>query len=167
MTNGAAWRHARPHSQPRQHTMSQRIDTATAADLPRLLAVWEAAVRATHDFLGEDDIQFYKRMLCEQYFHLVRLDCLRDAYGRVLGYLGTAEDRVEMLFVDPQVHGRGIGKALLRHAIEQRGARLVDVNEQNPQALAFYLSQGFRQIGRSPLDGADKPFPLLHLRLDD
>lgn len=145
--------------------MTYRIDPAQIADRPRLIEVWEAAVRATHHFLPEDDIQFYKRMLREQYLDLVTLSCLRDADGRVQGFAGTAEDRLEMLFVDPAAHGRGFGKALLRHAIEQHGTRLVDVNEQNPGAVAFYLSQGFEQIGRSPLDGADKPFPLLHLRL--
>jgi putative acetyltransferase len=134
-------------------------------DRPRLLEVWEAAVRATHHFLAEEDILFYRRMLAEQYFDLVRLTCLRDDNGRIQGFAGTAEDRLEMLFVDPAAHGRGFGKALLHHAIDHDGVRLVDVNEQNPDAVAFYLSQGFEQIGRSALDGADRPFPLLHLRL--
>lgn len=145
--------------------MTYRIDPAQIAERPRLIEVWEAAVRATHHFLPEDDIQFYKRMLREQYLDLVTLSCLRDGDGRVQGFAGTAEDRLEMLFVDPSAHGQGFGKALLRHAIEHHGTCLVDVNEQNPSAVAFYLSQGFEQIGRSPLDGADKPFPLLHLRL--
>lgn len=141
------------------------LGAVDGTDRPALLQVWEAAVRATHHFLAEEDIQFYRRMLAEQYFDLVRLTCLRDERGQVLGFCGTAEDRLEMLFVDPAQHGHGLGKALLRHAIEHDGVRLVDVNEQNPGALAFYLAQGFEQIGRSALDGADRPFPLLHLRL--
>jgi putative acetyltransferase len=141
------------------------LGAVDGTDRPRLLEVWEAAVRATHHFLAEEDIRFYRRMLGEQYFDLVRLTCLRDEQGRVQGFAGTAEDRLEMLFVDPTAHGRGFGKALLHHAIDHDGVRLVDVNEQNPGAVAFYLSQGFEQIGRSPLDGADRPFPLLHLRL--
>ncbi len=144
-----------------------RLDAVDGTDRPRLLEVWEAAVRATHHFLPEDDLQFYKRMLRDRYFDLVELTCLRDEDGGLQGFSGTAEDRLEMLFVHPNCHGRGFGKALLRHAIDQHGVRLVDVNEQNPSAVAFYLSQGFEQIGRSPLDGADKPFPLLHLRLRD
>jgi putative acetyltransferase len=141
------------------------LGAVDGTDRPRLLEVWEAAVRATHHFLAEEDIQFYRRMLGEQYFDLVRLTCLRDEQGRVQGFAGTAEDRLEMLFVDPTAHGRGFGKALLHYAIDRDGVRLVDVNEQNPGAVAFYLSQGFEQIGRSALDGADRPFPLLHLRL--
>jgi hypothetical protein len=45
------------------------------------------------------------------------------------------------------------------------GATTLDVNEQNPQAVGFYLHQGFRITGRSPLDGLGKPYPLLHLAL--
>jgi putative acetyltransferase len=45
------------------------------------------------------------------------------------------------------------------------GASTVDVNEQNPQAVGFYLHEGFQQVGRSPLDGLGKPYPLLHLSL--
>ena len=53
---------------------------------------------------------------------------------------------------------------LLAHARRLKGALSVDVNEQNPQALAFYLQCGFVQVGRSPLDPAGRPFPILHLR---
>lgn len=70
-----------------------------------------------------------------------------------------------MLFVDPDSHGQGIGKRLLADAVTRLGAQAVDVNEQNPRALGFYLGQGFRVECRSPLDDGGRPFPLLHLRL--
>jgi len=41
----------------------------------------------------------------------------------------------------------------------------VDVNEQNPEAVGFYLHIGFVQTGRSPLYGEGHPLPLLHLSL--
>ncbi|MGE8500224.1 MAG: GNAT family N-acetyltransferase [Pseudomonas sp.] len=146
--------------------MTYRIDTPTEVDFPRMLEVWEAAVRATHDFLPEIDIQLIRPLLSSQYFPNLTLTCIRDSSGQVVGFLGGAEGKVEMLFVDPATHGQGIGRALLQHAIEQHGAYLVDVNEQNPKALGFYLSQGFVVESRSPLDGGGRPFPLLHLRLE-
>ena len=45
------------------------------------------------------------------------------------------------------------------------GATLVDVNEQNEQAVGFYLKMGFTVTGRSPLDAQGKPYPLLHMAL--
>lgn len=146
--------------------MTTAIENLTAlspADRQRLVEVWEAAVRATHDFLSEDDIQFFRPLVRDAYLDSVRLACLRDAEGQIAGFVGTDGEKVEMLFVDPTQHGRGIGRALMEHALEQ-GARTVDVNEQNPQAVGFYRHLGFVQYGRSAVDGSGKPFPILHLR---
>jgi putative acetyltransferase len=140
----------------------ERID---ANDRQRLVEIWEAAVRATHHFLGEDDIQFFKPLVRDAYLDSVKLACSRDADGYIQGFIGTAEGTVEMLFVDPMRHGQGIGRELLRHAIDHEGATAVDVNEQNPQAVGFYLRMGFEVASRSELDGSGKPFPILHLRL--
>jgi hypothetical protein len=91
------------------------IDTTKARDLPRLLAVWESSVRATHSFLTEADIHSLS--------------------------------------------------PLVEFAIRVLGADQVDVNEQNQSAIGFYLHLGFRQIHRLPVDGAGKPFPIVHLAL--
>ncbi len=39
------------------------------------------------------------------------------------------------------------------------------MNEQNEQAVGFYLKMGSEVEGRSEHDGFGKPYPLLHLRL--
>ncbi|MCO6056496.1 GNAT family N-acetyltransferase [Pseudomonas sp. MOB-449] len=143
----------------------ETLDTLSPADRQRLVDIWEDAVRATHHFLCEDDIQFFKPLVRDAYLDSVRLACLRGDAGRIVGFVGTAEDRVEMLFVDPARRGKGIGRTLMEHAIAL-GARNVDVNEQNPQAVGFYLRLGFVQYDRSPVDGLGKPFPILHLRKD-
>ena len=39
------------------------------------------------------------------------------------------------------------------------------MNEQNPQALGFYLRMGYQITGRDALDPTGKPFPILHLSL--
>ena len=142
-----------------------RIETPAAAELPRLVEIWEAAVRATHDFLPEADLQLIKPLLISQYFPNVQLTCIRDEQGEIAGFGGYADGKVEMLFVAPEAHGKGLGKALLLDAINRLGATQVDVNEQNPRAVVFYLSQGFAVADRSPLDGGGRPFPILHLKL--
>ena len=62
-------------------------------------------------------------------------------------------------------HGQGVGKRLMRHAIDVLGATRVDVNEQNPQAVGFYQHLGFVVTDRSRLDGGGRPFPILHMKL--
>ena len=141
------------------------ITRATESDFPEIGEVWEASVRATHDFLTEADIAFLRPLILNEYLAAVELRCVRDADGRLLGFIGVAGENVEMLFLAPQSRGRGLGRALMRVAVDELGARRVDVNEQNPAALGFYEHLGFKVVGRSPVDGQGKPFPLLHLEL--
>ncbi|TBR36758.1 MULTISPECIES: GNAT family N-acetyltransferase [Dyella] len=141
------------------------IRTALLSDHPELFRVWESAVRATHHFLAEEDIVFFRAML-PQAFSLLDVQMINDRDG-ALGFIGTHGHRIEALFVDPGHHGQGIGRQLLDHVIATApgAAWEVDVNEQNPQAAGFYEHYGFRQVGRSALDSSGRPFPLLHLAL--
>lgn len=132
----------------------------------QLVDVWHRSVRATHHFLTEEDISFFYTMVSGGALTGVEIWTAVDQEGKPLGFIGLDGPKVEMLFVDPQSHGQGVGKALLAHAVELKGSELeVDVNEQNEGAHAFYLKFGFEAIGRSPLDGSGKPYPLLHLKL--
>lgn len=133
-------------------------------DNPRLLALWERSVRATHDFLAEADIDALRPQVRDVYLDAVEIWVFEDADG-LAGFVGLADAQVEMLFLEPARRGQGIGTRLLDHARGLRGALTVDVNEHNPQAHGFYRRYGFVDIGRSPLDGQGRPFPLIHMAL--
>lgn len=133
------------------------------ADYSALVDLWERSVRATHAFLSEDDISEIKSKLASEYFPAVDIHIL-DVNGIPAGFIGVAGDKIEMLFIDSVCQGKGYGTALLDFAIG-KGAKLVDVNEQNPAALGFYESKGFRTVSRDPTDDAGRPFPILHLSL--
>lgn len=141
------------------------IRQAANADHPLLLDIWLRAVRATHHFLQQADIEALLVQLRDVYLPAVELWIAQDLKGGPLGFIGLNESHVEMLFIEPHRRGEGIGRALLDHARSSRGQMSVDVNEQNPEAVGFYLHYGFIQTGRSPLDGEGRPFPLLHLSL--
>lgn len=47
-----------------------KIDSVNAEDYPELLAVWENSVRATHDFITEDDIAFLSQLLSSKRFRM-------------------------------------------------------------------------------------------------
>jgi len=131
----------------------------------RAVDVWEESVRATHDFVSDEEIGFFRPLVRAGLPAIRQLVGLRDAHGQLVGFLGAAESKVEMLFLHPSVRGRGGGRQLLEHAVDTFGAVLVDVNEENPQAVGFYLHNGFQVVGRSELDSTGKPHPILHLRL--
>ncbi|MEX3776555.1 acetyltransferase [Pseudomonas sp. MYb118] len=141
------------------------IRQGTVADYPLLLDIWLRAVRATHHFLQASDIDALLPQLRDHYFPAVELWVAVDTEDRPQGFLGLNESHVEMLFIDPDLRGQGIGSALLDHARKSHKVLSVDVNEQNPEAAGFYRHYGFVQTGRSPLDGEGRPFPLLHMSL--
>jgi len=143
------------------------ISAAVKEEYPEIVEVWEASVRATHDFLSEDDIQFFKPLILNEYLSAVELRCIKNDAGNILGFIGVAKGKIEMLFVHPDWRGQGIGKLLLNYAVNDVGATKVDVNEQNPLAVGFYEHLGFRVTGRSLVDGMGKPFPLLHMQLSN
>lgn len=146
----------------RQHSV---IYTPKSSDYPRLAQIWEASVRATHDFLPDSYIDRLKNLVLTRYLDAVMLICTKDSRQRITGFAGVVAGKVEMLFIDPQHRGQGLGRQLLGYAIEHLNAEELDVNEQNPQALGFYLKQGFEVIGRTEHDGLGQPYPLLHMRL--
>lgn len=130
-------------------------------DYPALVAIWERSVRASHDFLDDDSIEEIKDALIPDYFPNVELYALSDN-DSLVGFIGLHGNMIEMLFIDSEARGRGYGSALIAFAFE-KGATRVDVNEQNPSALAFYRAKGFKIIGRDATDDAGRPFPILHL----
>lgn len=133
-------------------------------DYEAMTRVWLAAVRATHHFLSEEDIDFYHGRLPGLYMPHVDLYAIRDG-GECRAFIGLSPGMVEMLFVHPDDMGRGYGSALLDFACKTMGIKRVDVNEQNERALAFYLHRGFHVTGRDATDSEGKPYPILHLEM--
>lgn len=145
--------------------MKYILTNARPDDYDDLIELWEASVRASHDFLSEADIMELRPQILSTYFSAVALSCIKDTTDTILGFSGVADGKLEMLFVAPEARGQGIGKTLCQHAITQQHVHSVDVNEQNQAASAFYQHLGFKIIARSPLDPQGKPYPILHLSL--
>lgn len=141
------------------------VTSYRALDHAKLVAIWERAVRATHTFLAEEDIVFYKSVVSEALLGMEVWEAV-DSAGEPVAFMGLDGKHIEMLFVDVDQHGQGVGRMLVTHAIDLKGNDIkVDVNEQNEGAARFYTRMGFVQTGRSELDGSGNPFPILHLEL--
>lgn len=148
---------------PARRSIAINIRQAQVADFPVLLSIWEQSVRATHDFLCEQDIQALIPVVRDQALPNLEVWVLCTGQGVPAGFMGLDDNNLEALFIAPGYFRRGYGKAMLAHARALKGALQVDVNEQNPDAVAFYLANGFEITGRSATDGQGQPFPLLHL----
>lgn len=144
--------------------MQTHIRQPQLAEYPSLLELWEASVRATHDFLSEKDIEFY-RPLVATYLPMLEVSCVAEGQS-IKGFIATGDQMIQALFIHPDARGKGIGKKLIDHAVVEKNITRVDVNEQNEQAIGFYEYLGFRMVGRSELDGAGKPYPILNMELN-
>ena len=163
--------------------MIEHLPQPSPAELDALTALWEASVRATHDFLSEEDIPFFRQMVRNEALPGTTLYVIRESagaektggcrrksggagkFGGFTAFAGVAGDMLEMLFVAPGARGKGFGRQLVNYVTRHCGVRRVDVNEQNPQAAGFYERMGFRTAGRDAADPSGRPYPILHMEL--
>ena len=139
------------------------IKNTASTQHSQLLNLWEKSIRATHDFLNEQQILQIKQLIIHHhYFDHVQLFHVEHEQ-KIVGFLGLAYEKIEMLFIDPQYFFQGIESNLIDYAVSL-GMKAVDVNEQNKTALNFYQQHGFQQIARSEMDAEGNPLPILHLR---
>lgn len=129
-----------------------------------LLQLWEASVRATHDFLTESEIARIGAYVPEALQGVCHLVAAKREDGSLAAFLGVEGRRIEMLFVAPEERGKGIGRVLVSFAAEQFSANEVTVNEQNTQAVGFYEKMGFASYRRTQTDEQGGPYPLLYMK---
>jgi putative acetyltransferase len=141
-----------------------RIRAGAPDDVPRAFEIWRAAVDATHGFLTPEDRAEIDVMVAKDFLPNVLLWLAVDDADRAQGFLVMDGEMIDALFVDPAVHGRGIGTALLAHALTLAPHAIVDASEQASNALPFYEARGFVRTGRSETDPQGRPYPLIHLR---
>lgn len=143
----------------------ERLGGPTPGELDALTRLWEESVRATHHFLAPEEIAYYRKIVRGEALGAVSLWTVREAGGDFAAFAGEAEGMLEMLFVAPARRRKGLGRALVEHVVARCGVRRVDVNEENPEAAAFYGRMGFRVVARDDCDGFGRPHPILHLEL--
>ena len=141
----------------------EEVKVRTPDLLERLLEVWENSVRVTHLFLSDDEINSIKEYVPQALKEVAHLVIAEDGAGRPTAFMGVENGTLEMLFIDPEERGKGLGKSLVQYGIKNYAVERLAVNEQNPQARGFYEHMGFRVYGRTDLDEQGNPYPLLYM----
>jgi len=132
--------------------------------IENLLEVWESSVKATHLFLSHDEINAIKQYVPQALKEIPTLVIAENEAGKPVGFMGIANQMLEMLFVSNESRGQGIGKQLLQYGIEKYSIIELAVNEQNPLAKGFYEHMGFEVYKRTELDEQGNPYPLLYMK---
>lgn len=138
-------------------------ENRTPVLISQLVEVWERSVRETHLFLSDEGILQIKEYVPQALSEVANLLVAESEDGSPIGFMGIEDGRLEMLFLDPAVRGRGLGSLFLQRALTGYGVREVTVNEQNPQAVGFYEHMGFKTYKRTKKDEQGGPYPLLYM----
>ncbi|MFO0979906.1 MAG: GNAT family N-acetyltransferase [Planctomycetaceae bacterium] len=141
------------------------IERAAPEDAESMAALWRRSVDATHlHFISAAELDALAPVVGD-YLRNERTAfwVVRDG-DKLAGFMGLNGSKIESLFLSPGHFRQGIGRQLIQHALGLSSELLVDVNEQNATAIAFYEACGFVVTGRSDLDAQGNAHPLVHMQ---
>lgn len=130
-----------------------------------LIEIWEDSVKATRLFLSSSEIKSIKKYVSQALLEVDHLLIIKDKKQKIIAFAGVENQRLEMLFIKNSERGKGYGKQLLNHVIKKYQINELTVNEQNPQAVAFYKHMGFKTYRKTEIDEQGNPYPLLYMKL--
>ena len=133
----------------------------------QLLEIWESSVKATHLFLSVEEIEQIKDYVPQAIKNVSHLVIVENESNIPIAFMGIEGVKLEMLFIQNDERGKGIGKKLLNYGIEKYNVSELTVNEQNPNAKGFYEHMGFKTYKRTELDEQGNHYPILYMRLED
>ncbi|MCC7477102.1 GNAT family N-acetyltransferase [bacterium] len=132
-----------------------------APDLEALLQVWDSATGGAYGFLDAAYLERERANIAAQYLPISET-WVAELDGRTAGFLCLQGIEVAGLFVAAQFQRRGIGRALLSHALALAGTLELEVFLANPAAIAFYEACGFAPLYQRLHD--DSGLPVLRMQ---
>lgn len=141
--------------------------TTIAHDAKRFWGYPEAWIRSWRVDLTLDQAYIQSHIV----YAIRDQDRLAGFYGLVPLNAGEHRWELDHLWVVPAAMGRGLGRALFRHAADQArrvGARRLRILS-DPHAESFYRRMGARTVGRvdATIDGVERWLPEMELVLQD
>lgn len=110
-----------------------------------LTQIWEYGAKATHNDLTQKEIASM-RLEIEQSIIASKQLCIAQKNGEWLGFIAVENNEITMLFVAPKHFKKGLGKALIKEALERYLMGFDSVKVGSIEwALGFYTHLGFRK----------------------
>lgn len=134
-------------------------------DTDVLVKIWFEASSGAHSFLGEERLREQAIQVRDIYLKQAENWVILDN-GQPAGFIGLMDSFIGGLFIDTKVHGKGLGRQLLDHALELKKTLELEVYALNTQAHGFYLRNQFIETARHPTDSEGLPFEVIHMKRD-
>lgn len=114
----------------------------TADDKSVVMSIWRAANARAHPFLSAEFVATAETMIRDQFLDMAET-WLIDSRNQPVGFIALIGNEIGGLFVHPDHHGRGFGRALVDHATALHGALELEVFRDNAVGRRFYDRYGF------------------------
>lgn len=125
-------------------------------DLDAVLDTWEVATRLAHPFMSNEFIALERINVAEIY--MPNTDTwVAELNGKVRGFVALMGNEVGAIFLDPELHGNGIGKALMDKAQSLHRSLELEVFVVNKRGRHFYEKYGFIQVAESMHEPTGQP----------
>jgi putative acetyltransferase len=112
------------------------------SDLEAVLSSWESATRLAHPFMTDEFLAQERKNTAEIY--LPNTDTwVIEIDEEVVGFIALMGNEVGAIFIQPEHHGKGAGKALMDKARDLHGDLEVEVFSENTIGRRFYSKYGF------------------------
>lgn len=125
--------------------MDRIIRPYQSEDLDDVMSAWESASQLAHPFLKEDFLDQERHNIPNVYLPNADTWVIEEA-GQVIGFIALMGNEVGAIFVKPDFHGTGAGKALMDKAQELHGDLEVQVFKENSIGQQFYACYGFQYV---------------------
>ena len=103
--------------------------------MERLINIWEKSVKSTHWFLSYNEINGIKKSV---FYELQNVEHLLIAVNRkrlCVGFMGINQYKCDMLFIEPEECGKGLGKRFINWGIKN-----LDISEHITHFFSRYFS---------------------------
>lgn len=118
-----------------------------AEDADAVVRCWRKASDLAHPFLSRAFLE--QEASNVRNIYLARAETwVTEIDGAVVGFIALIDNDIGGLFLDPEHHGRGLGRAMVDKAVAEKGTLRVEVFEANRIGRRFYDTYGFRETGR-------------------
>ena len=122
-------------------------------DTDALVEVWRAATALAHPFLPDTFVQQEAHNLRHIYFpNAESWTC--EVGGKAVGFIAMLGDEIGGLFLDPALHGQGLGRKMVDHIRKDRPGLRVEVFARNAVGRRFYHAYGFCEVRRYQHEGS-------------
>ena len=129
------------------HTIRQYIES----DLDDVLSTWENANKLAHPFLKSDFVDQVRKDIPALYLPNADTWVIEDDFDevsekKVIGFIALIGNEVGAIFLQPEHHGKKLGKMMMDIAHQLHGDLELEVFEKNTIGREFYKQYGFTQI---------------------